>query len=240
MEKYIGEFLGTMVLIAFGTGFGSSISLKHALSKNMSPSFLTVIFAWGFAVMCGVYVAGFFETGGHLNPAVTIAFALGGLFDWSMVAGYITAQILGAFTGAAIVVLHYYPHFQATKAEEGNSVGIFATGPAIPNTTYNFLSEVIATFFFIFVLLLMNTAGFAVGLAPVVVAFLVMAIGLSFGSTTGYAINPARDFGPRLAYALLPIPNKGGANWGYAWIPIVGPTVGATLAVFLFKALGMG
>lgn len=240
MEKYIGEFLGTMVLIAFGTGFGASISLKHALSKNMSPNFLTIAIAWGFAVMCGVFVSGFFETGGHLNPAVTIAFALGGMFEWNMVAGYIIAQILGAFAGSAIVALHYYPHFKETSTEEGNSVGIFATGPAIPNTLFNFLSEVIATFFFIFVLLLMNTGSFAVGLGPVSVALLVMGIGLSFGSTTGYAINPARDFGPRLAYALLPIPNKGDANWAYAWIPILGPTVGATLAVFLFKAFGMG
>lgn len=239
MEKYIGEFLGTMVLIAFGAGFGSSISLKHALSKNMSPNFLTVTVSWGFAVMLGVSVAGFFETGGHLNPAVTIAFTLGGMFDWSMVAGYVTAQILGAFVGAAIAVLHYYPHFQATRPEEGNTVGIFATSPAIPNTVFNFLSEVIATFFFIFVLLLMNTGNFVVGVAPISVAFLVMGIGLSFGSTTGYAINPARDFGPRLAYALLPVPNKGSADWGYAWIPILGPIVGATLAVFTFKALGM-
>lgn len=239
MEKYLGEFLGTMVLIAFGAGFGASISLKHALSKNMSPNFLTVTIAWGFAVMLGVSVSGFFETGGHLNPAVTLAFALGGLFDWSMVAGYIVAQILGAFAGAAIVVLHYYPHFKETSPEEGNSVGIFATGPAISNPFFNFLSEMIATFFFIFVLLLMNTGSFVVGLAPISVAFLVMGIGLSFGSTTGYAINPARDFGPRLAYALLPVPNKGDANWGYAWIPFVAPIVGATLAVFVFQALGV-
>lgn len=240
MEKYLGEFLGTLVLIAFGTGFGASISLKHALSKNMSPNFLTVTIAWGFAVMLGVSVAGFFETGGHLNPAVTLAFAFGGLFDWSMVGGYIVAQILGAFAGSALVALHYYPHFKETSPEEGNSVGIFATGPAISSPLFNLISEGIATFFFIFVLLLMNTGSFVVGLAPISVAFLVMGIGLSFGSTTGYAINPARDFGPRLAYALLPIPNKGEANWGYAWIPIVGPIIGASLAVFAFKALGMG
>ncbi|MET3557193.1 glycerol uptake facilitator protein [Streptococcus rupicaprae] len=237
MQYYIGEFLGTMVLIALGAGFGSSISLNHSLSKNLSPNFLTITIAWGFAVMFGVSVAGFFETGGHLNPAVTLAFALGGLFDWSMVAGYIIAQLLGAFVGSAIVVVHYYPHFMATKPEEGNTVGIFATTPAISTPFFNLISEIIATFFFIFILLLMNTGSFVAGVAPISVAFLVMAIGLSFGSTTGYAINPARDFGPRLAYAILPIPNKGEAHWDYAWIPILAPIIGATLAVFVFQCL---
>ena len=237
MEKYIGEFLGTFVLIAFGNGFGASINLNKSLAKGMAPSWLQVTLAWGFAVMFGVSVAGYFETGGHLNPAVTIAFALGGMFSWADVAGYIIAQITGAFAGAAIVALHYYPHFKETKSDQGNSVGIFATGPAIANSVFNFISEVIATFFFIFTLLLMNTGNFVVGLAPISVAFLVMAIGLSFGSTTGYAINPCRDFGPRLAYSLLPIPNKGDANWGYAWVPICGPILGAILAVLFFNLL---
>lgn len=240
MEKYLGEFLGTLVLIAFGTSFGASISLKGALSKGMAPSWLTVAFGWGFAVMLGVFVAGVFETGGHLNPAVTIAFALGGMFDWSMVAGYIVAQVAGAIAGSVITFIHYYPHFVATAEEEQNSVGVFGTGPAIANPVFNFLSEAIATFFFIFCLLFIVKGEIAPSLAPVIIAFLLVAIGLSFGSTTGYCLNPARDFGPRLAFTLLPIPNKGDANWGYAWVPIAGPIVGATLAVFIFQAVTAG
>lgn len=240
MEKYLGEFLGTLVLIAFGTSFGASITLKGALSKGMNPNWLTVAFGWGFAVMLGVFTAGAFNTGGHLNPAVTIAFALGGMFDWSMVAGYIIAQVLGAVAGAVVTFIHYYPHFLAQAEEAENPVGIFGTGPAIPNPLFNFLSETVATFFFIFCLLFVTKGEIAPGFTPLLVAFLVVAIGLSFGSTTGYAINPARDFGPRLAFTLLPIPNKGDANWGYAWVPIVGPILGATLAVFIFQALTAG
>lgn len=234
---YLGEFIGTLVLMVFGAGFGASISLNKSMSKGMNPSWLTVAIAWGFAVMLALYAAGPFGSGGHLNPAVTLAQAFNGMFPWDKVPGYILAQIAGAFAGSAIVVLHYYPHFKETKADEGNSVGIFATGAAIDNPTFNFISEVIATFFFLFGILTIGAHDLTAGLIPVVLGFLVMGLGLSLGSTTGYCMNPARDFGPRLAYALLPIPNKGDANWGYAWIPFCGPIVGATLAVAIHAAI---
>ncbi|MBP2621310.1 MIP/aquaporin family protein [Streptococcus panodentis] len=237
MEKYMGEFLGTLVLIVFGTGVGASVNLNKALAKGFAPSWFTVVFAWGLAVTLGIYTAGFYDTGGHLNPAVTLAFAVGGMFPWNQVAGYILAQFLGAFCGAAIISLVFYPHFKETKTEEGNSVGIFATGPAIKNPVYNLLSEIAATFFFIFVLLMMTHGEITPGLTPLLVGFLIMAVGLSLGSTTGFALNPARDLGPRLAYALLPIPNKGSVNWDYAWIPILGPIIGAIIAVLAVNAM---
>ena len=217
MEKYLGEFLGTMVLIVFGNGLGASLNLNKAIAKNFAPSWFTAVFAWGLAV--------------------TIAFAIGGSFPWDQVFGYIIAQVAGAFVGAAIITVMYHTHFKETSQEEGNSVGIFATGPAIPNPFYNLLSEIIATFFFIFALLMITHGEITPGLTPVLVGLLIMAVGLSLGSTTGFALNPARDFGPRLAYAILPIPNKGDANWSYAWIPIVGPTIGAILAVLLVNIM---
>lgn len=233
MNAYLGEFIGTMIMIMFGAGVGSSLNLNKALAKG--TGWVMVAFGWGFAVMLGVYTASFFGAPAHLNPAVTIAFAIGNLNGWDIVPGFIIAQILGAFVGAAIMIIHFFPHYKETSPEEGNTVGIFATGPAIPNTIFNVISEVIATFAFIFTLLLLGD--FSEGLKPLVVGFLVVSIGFSFGSTTGYAINPARDFGPRLAYALLPVPNKSGANWPYAWIPIVGPIIGGILAVLLFNLL---
>ena len=237
MEKYFGEFLGTMVLIVFGNGLGASLNLNKSIAKNFAPSWFTAVFAWGLAVMLGIYTAAFYNTGGHLNPSVTIAFALGGLFPWEQVFGYIIAQVLGAFVGSAIISVFYHTHFCETSKDDGNTVGIFATVPSIPNTIYNLLSEIIATFFFIFVLLMVTHGEITPGLTPVLVGLLIMAVGLSFGSTTGFALNPARDFGPRLAYSILPIPNKGDANWAYAWIPIVGPTIGAVLAVILVNMM---
>lgn len=237
MEKYLGEFLGTMVLIVFGNGLGASLNLNKAIAKNFAPSWFTAVFAWGLAVTLGIYTAGFYNSGGHLNPSVTIAFAIGGSFPWDQVFGYIIAQVAGAFVGAAIITVMYHTHFKETSQEEGNSVGIFATGPAIPNPFYNLLSEIIATFFFIFALLMITHGEITPGLTPVLVGLLIMAVGLSLGSTTGFALNPARDFGPRLAYTILPIPNKGDANWSYAWIPIVGPTIGAILAVLLVNIM---
>lgn len=233
MNAYLGEFLGTMVLIMFGGGVGASINLKKAYAAG--SSWVMIAFGWGFAVMLGIYTAGYFGAPGHLNPALTIAFAIGGLIKWSIVPGYVIAQVAGAFLGAAIVALHFYPHFKLTKADEGNSVAIFATVPSINNRLFNFISEVIATF--AFTLCLLTLGNFTVGLKPLIAGFLIAAIGFSFGSTTGYAINPARDFGPRLAYGILPIPNKGAANWSYAWIPILGPIVGALLATILVNLI---
>lgn len=191
-----------------------------------------ICLAWGLAVTFGVYVAGQFGSDGHLNPAVTVGFALFGYLPMANVWPYLLGQFLGAFVGAAIVIIQYYPHFQAAKtAADGNQVGIFATGPAISNPVFNFLSETIATFFFIFVLL--NLGNFTQGLKPLMVGLLIVVVGQTLGGTTGFAINPARDWAPRLAYTILPVPNKGSANWGYAWVPMFGPLLGGILAAGL-------
>ncbi|WP_265459050.1 MIP/aquaporin family protein [Enterococcus sp. HY326] len=232
-----GEFIGTFVLILFGSGVGASTSLKKTLAKGAGHDWLYVAFGWGVAVMLGVYTSGFFGSPGHLNPAVTIGFAVNGTFEWGQVVPFILAQVAGAFVGALLAAIQFWPHFKETKTDEGNSVGIFATGPAIPNTLFNLLSEIIATFAFVLSIQILPASDMPVGLQPLVLVFVLVAIALSLGTTTGYAINPARDFGPRLMYVLMPIPNKGGANWGYAWIPIVGPIVGACLATLLIAAL---
>lgn len=229
MSGFLGEFLGTMVLIVFGVGCGAGINLNKSYSKGQNWLFVSL--AWGMAVTFGVYVAGQFGSDGHLNPAVTLGFAAFGFFPWSHVLGYLLGQFLGAFVGAAIVIIQYYPHFKATKNTEGNSVGIFSTGPAIKNNLFNFLSELIATFFFVFTL--MNLGDFTKGLKPLIVGLLIMIVGQSLGGTTGFALNPARDFSPRLAYAILPVPNKGEANWAYAWVPVLGPICGGLLAGLL-------
>lgn len=231
-----GEFFGTVVLILFGSGVGCSVNLKGTLAKGVGASWLYIAMGWGVAVMLGVLASGHFGSPGHLNPAVTIGFAVAGSFEWGQVAPFILAQVAGAFVGALIAAIHFWPHFQNTTVEEGNSVGIFATGPAIPSTALNLVSEIIATCFFVVAIQLMP-ADIPPGLQPLMLVFVLIGIGLSLGSTTGYAINPCRDFGPRLMYALIPIPNKGDANWGYAWIPIVGPIIGACIATLLVKGL---
>ncbi len=184
------------------------------------------------AVTFGVYVAGSFGAQGHLNPAVTIGFALFGFFPWSQVLPYLLGQFLGAFVGAVLVIIQYGAQFKNAKnTSDGNVVGIFATGPAIDNGLYNFLSETIATFVFIFTLL--NLGDFTKGLKPLIVGLLIMVVGQALGGTTGFALNPARDWAPRFAYTVLPVPNKSNANWGYAWVPMLGPIVGGILAAGL-------
>lgn len=231
MEEYLGEFMGTMVLVVLGIGLSASVNLKNAYAKG--ADWLYICFGWGLAVMFGVYVSGAFGAEGHLNPAVTLAFAAFNLFAKTKVMGYLIAQFLGAFLGAIVIAIHYYPHFKMTKTEEeGNIVGIFSTGPKVPwKKSWNFISEMIATFFFVYVLL--NLGDFTQGLKPLIVGMVITSVGLALGSTTGYALNPARDFGPRLAYKLLPIPNKGNAHMEYAWVPILGPIVGAFLACLI-------
>ncbi|AEV95948.1 MIP/aquaporin family protein [Pediococcus claussenii] len=227
MHGFIGEFFGTMVLIIMGAGTGASVNLKKAYARNSGWTFVSI--AWGLAVTMGVYVAASLGSDGHLNPAVTIGFAVFGFFPWANVLPYLIGQFLGAFVGAAIVILQFYPHFKESKnADDGNSIGIFSTVPAINSPVFNFISEIIATFTFIFVLL--NLGDFSSGLKPFIVGMLITIIGASLGSTTGFALNPARDWGPRLAYTILPVPNKGDAQWGYAWVPMCGPIVGGVLA----------
>lgn len=233
MSGFLGEFFGTMVLILLGVGCGAAVNLKENYAHGQNWLFITL--AWGMAVTFGVYIAGEMGSQGHLNPAVTIGFASAGLFAWSQVLPYILGQLLGAFLGAAIIILYYYPQFKATSNEQGNSVGIFATGPAIANPFFNFLSECIATFFFI--LILLNLGDFTTGLKPLIVGLLIMVIGQTLGGTTGFALNPARDCMPRLAYSILPVPHKAAANWSYAWVPIVGPICGGILASLVHVAI---
>jgi len=230
MNGFIGEFFGTLILILLGTGTGAGINLKKSYATGSNWTFVSI--AWGMAVTMGVYVAGMLGSDGHLNPAVTIGFAAFGFFPWSDVLPYIAGQFLGAFVGAAIAIVQFYPHFKATPDETaGNSVGIFATRPAIKNPLFNFISEVVATWAFIFILL--NMGDFTQGLKPFMVGMLIMTIGMGLGTTTGFAINPARDWSPRLAYTILPVPNKSSAEWSYAWVPMFGPLLGGLLAAGL-------
>lgn len=234
MSGFIGEFLGTMVLIVLGTGCGAAINLNKSYAKG--ASWLYVALAWGMAVTFGVYVAANFGAQGHLNPAVTIGYACFGFFPWREVIPYLLGQFLGGFVGALLVIIQYYPHFKATKtAADGNQVGIFATVPAIKSNLFNFLSEMIATFIFVFALL--NLGDFSKGLKPLIVGLLIMVVGQALGGTTGFALNPARDWSPRLAYSIFPIPHKTSGNWSYAWVPMCGPIVGGILAAGLQSLL---
>lgn len=234
-QVYMSEFIGTAVLIAFGSSVNSSILLKKTIVSAFGTNWLHITIGWALAVTFGVFVG--FALGGpaHLNPAVTLAICILGGMDWNVLLPMSLVQTAGAFVGAMFTMVLYYPHFKETMPDEGNVVGIFATGPAIPNKLFNFLSEVIATFMFMLAILCLGKM--VDGLPPVVIGALVCSIGMSFGATTGYAINPARDLGPRLAYAILPVPNKGPSNFGYVWVPIIGPMVGAGLATLLFLAV---
>lgn len=231
MSVYVAEMVGTMILIILGAGVCAGQNLKKAYSQN--GGWIVITMGWGLGVACGAYAVGSIS-GAHLNPALTIALACIGQFPWEQVPGYIVAQLVGAFMGATFVWLFYYPHWQATD-DAGAKLGVFSTGPAIPHTVANLFSEILGTFFLVLGLLTIGANKFAEGLNPFVVGFLIVAIGLSLGGTTGYAINPARDLGPRLAHALLPIHGKGDSNWGYAWIPVIGPIIGAICGAFFYK-----
>lgn len=229
------EFIGTFVMILLGCGVVACTTLKG--SKGNGGGWVVITLAWGLAVMCGVFIAGPY-TGAHLNPAVTIGLAAANHFSWSMVIPYIISQLLGAFCGALCVYVFYKDHFDITE-DQDTKLGVFSTIPAIRNLKRNFFSEVIGTFVLILVILFLaesgNTPEVGLGsIGAIPVAFLVVAIGMALGGTTGYAINPARDLGPRLAHALLPIKGKGSSQWKYAWVPIVGPIVGALFAVLVF------
>jgi glycerol uptake facilitator protein len=245
MEKaLIYEFIGTAIMILMGGGVVANSNLEQAKSKG--AGWINIAFGWGFGVFLGVIVAGP-HSGAHLNPAVTLAFATTGMFPWASVAGYVLAQISGAFLGAILVYFFFKNHFDATDDKE-LKLAIFSTMPAIKHRFHNMLAEVIGTFVLIFVIL--NIAGptietglnteakiglGSIGALPV--AFLVVGIGMSLGGVTGYAINPARDLGPRIAHFLLPIKGKRDSGWSYAPIPVVGPVIGAVLASWAFLLL---
>jgi len=236
MTPFVGEIIGTMILIVFGAGIGAGSSLAKTYSNN--AGWIVTTLAWGLAVTMGVFAVGS-VSGAHLNPAVTVAFALNGDFAWGDVPGYIIAQIIGAIIGSVIVYLHYLPHWKETT-DSATKLGVFATGPAIPHTFSNLISEIIGTFFLVLGLLYIGANQFTEGLNPLAVGLLIVVIGMSLGGTTGYAINPARDLGPRIAHFFLPIPGKGSSNWGYAWIPVVGPLLGGSLGAVFYQAAFLG
>lgn len=229
--KCLFEFIGTAMLILLGDGVVAGTILKG--TKGYNGGWIVITMAWGFAVMCGVFIAGP-QSGAHLNPALTLGFAVAGVFPWKFVLGYVIAQLLGAFVGAVLVYVFYKDHYDLTE-DQGTKLGTFCTMPAIMNKPRNLLCEIIGTFVLVFVILALavdgNTPEVGMGsIGSLPVTFLIMAIGMSLGGTTGYAINPARDLPPRIAHALLPIKDKGTSGWGYSWVPVVGPVIGACLA----------
>ena len=236
--KCVFEWLGTMVLILLGDGVCAGNSLNK--TKGQGGGWIVITLAWGFAVMCGVFIAGPYS-GAHLNPAVTLGLAIAGSFPWSDVCGYIIAQMLGGFCGAVLVWLFYKDHYDATP-DGDTKLGTFCTMPAIPNKARNFFCEFIGTWLLVFVILMFatkeNTPAVGMGsLGAFPVTALIMAIGMSLGGTTGYAINPARDFGPRCAHALLPMKDKRDSGWGYSWIPVLAPLCGGAFAALTFLLL---
>lgn len=241
MLEYFGEFLGTFILILLGNGVVANVNLDKTYSNG--AGWIVITAGWGMAVYVAVVATGDIS-GAHLNPAVTLGLAFSGLFDWIKVIPFILAQILGAMFGASVVYLFFANHFKITKTP-GTKKACFCTAPAIRNYRNNFFSEVIGTFVLIFAVLLItlpqlayeNLGSAKVGmgsLGALPVALVVFAIGMSLGGTTGYAINPARDLGPRIIHYLLPLKNKDNTDWQYSWIPIIGPVVGAGLAALVY------
>lgn len=238
MLPYIFEFIGTLVLVLLGDGVCACCSLEK--SKGKGAGWVVITMAWGFAVMCGVFIAGPYS-GAHLNPVVSLGLAIAGSFDWALVPGYILAQLLGGFCGAVLVWLFYKDQYDATP-DPDTKLGTFCTMPAVYNPLRNLFCEAVGTFVLVFCILMFgtneNTPVVGMGdLGAIPVTLLIMAIGMSLGGATGYAINPARDLPPRIAHAVLPIKGKGGSGWNYSWVPIVGPTIGATVAAGVYLLL---
>lgn len=240
-SPFFGEFMGTLVLVLLGDGVVAGVLLKR--SKAEGSGWLVITTGWGIAVMAGVFTANACGSkDAHINPAVTLGFAVAN-GDFHKVAPYLAAQMLGAILGATLVWLHYLPHWRET-ADPSLKLGTFCTAPAIRTTVPNLVSEVIGTLTLVVVIAAIFSkavvqTGLAVGLGPVLVGSLVWGIGLSLGGTTGYAINPARDLGPRVAHAILPVAGKGGSDWSYAPIPVFGPLIGGALAGVLIRVVGL-
>jgi len=235
ITKCIFEFIGTLVLILLGDGVVASNSLNK--SKGHNGGWAVITMAWGFAVMCGVFIAGPYS-GAHLNPALTLAFAVAGKFPWAEVPGYVSAQMLGGFCGALLVYAFYKDHFDATDDPEAK-LSCFCTMPAIENKARNFFCEALGTWVLVFIVLAFTTEENtpAVGMGDIgafPVTFLIMAIGMSLGGATGYAINPARDLAPRCAHAILKIKGKRDSGWSYSWVPVAGPLAGGLAAALMF------
>ena len=240
MDNLFGEFMGTMVLIVFGCGVCANMTLTN--SKGQGGGWVCIALGWGFAVTLGVFTATTLGAPqGDLNPAVTLAKTMVCIYTPAQFLATSAAQLVGAIVGAAIVWLAYLPHWEKTE-DPAAKLGVFATGPAIRSPIANFLCEMIATFFLMFVIWMIfgEPVGQLVpGYGPYMVGILIIALGLSLGGPTGYAMNPARDLGPRIAHAILPIAGKGGSDWGYAWVPIAGPLCGSALAYIVAAASGL-
>lgn len=245
--EYLAEFIGVTILVLLGNGVVSGVLLNR--SKAQNGGWIVITFGWGLGVALAVYVVGQ-VSGGHINPAVTLGLASIGQFPWAMVPGYILAQIAGGIFGAILVYVHYLSHWEVSEDPQ-DKLACFSTFPAIRRFPVNFVVELIGTYMLVFGILGINgnlqpLAGgevdlsllFQTGIAPLLVGLLVLAIGLSLGGPTGYAINPARDLGPRIAHFLLPIPGKGTSDWAYSWIPVFGPIVGGVLAALTYRATG--
>lgn len=231
MSDFLGEIIGTMLLIILGNGVNAGVTLKKSYAE--SGGWIVITIGWGLAVTLGIYAVGRIS-GAHLNPAVTLGFAFSGAHKWTEVLPYISGQLIGAILGATIVWLHYLPHWGKAN-EAASQLGVFATGPAVDSKWSNLLSELIGTFVLVAGLMTIGANEFTEGLNPLVVGVLIVAIGMSLGGTTGYAINPARDLGPRIAHFILPIKGKGDSNWSYSWIPIVGPILGGVLGALMYQ-----
>jgi len=229
-----GETIGTALLILLGDGVVAAVLLNH--SKAQNSGWIVITFGWGFGVMTGAYAVGQF-TGAHLNPAVTLGIWIQGGIDGGEAIKYFIGEFLGAMIGAGLVFLAYFQHFGQTE-DPGLKLAVFSTGPAIRNTMWNLVTEIIATMVLIVGILAIvdpgNRGNNLSGLSTLLVAFLVVGIGLSLGGPTGYAINPARDLGPRIMHAILPIPGKGPSDWGYSWIPVLGPMLGGALGGVIY------
>ena len=248
MQSLLAEAIGTMILVLLGDGVVANVLLER--SKGQNSGWLVITMGWGVAVAIAVYAVGRIS-GAHLNPAVTLALATIGSFPWADVPGYIAAQMIGAIAGAVLVWLAYLPNWRITP-DAGAKLGVFATGPAIRNTAGNLICEIIGTAVLLFGILAIAANAqtlskpgdvdlsfvFSRGLQPLLVGVLILCIGLSLGGPTGYSLNPARDLGPRIAHAILPIAGKGSSDWEYSWIPVIGPIIGGIAGAGLFAIIG--
>ncbi len=234
MSPFIAELTGTAVLITLGLGVVANVLLNE--TKGNNAGLIVIAFGWAIAVFVGVYISAD-ASGAHLNPAVTIALAVAGKFEWDKVPGYLLAQFIGACIGSGLTWLAYKDHFNKTT-NQGAILAVFSTGPAIRNSFSNLLTETVATFVFVLSIFFIQKGEMKLGaLDALPVALLVLGVGVSMGGPTGYAINPVRDFAPRGMHAVLPIANKGTSDWPYAWIPVVGPTLGGVLAALTYRYL---